>query len=538
MNFSNLNSDSENIKKAQEDCVVRILHSGAKTEDEMIKLVRRICRDYKVSCRDLKKSNLLEKYENLVQEEKEQKSEEFEKLVTKRKVRTESGVSVISVMTKPLGCPGKCVYCPNQQNMPKSYLDNQPAAMRGVMHDFDPFEQVTARLLMLKKMGHDISKNEVIILGGTFSAHPVKYQEMFVKRIFDAFNLFGNKKNRKIVDNLSLAKKENETTDCRVIGLTIETRPDYINLEELKWLRYLGVTRVELGVQSVVDEVLKLVNRGHDSAAVREATRLLRLAGFKIVYHMMPGLPGATIDSDIKMFAELFNNKGYFPDHLKIYPTVVLADSEMYNWWKVGKYVPYNQEKVVSVLTAIKKNIPEWVRIVRVMRDIPEESVIDGVKVSNLRQLIHSAGVICKCIRCREPKQLRITNYELREIKYDVAGGIEYFISTVSIDGINILALARLFLPVENEVTNEISELKGCAIIRELHTYGVVAGVDKKGNQTQHRGMGKMLMTKAEEMAKNNGYKKMAVIAGVGVRDYYRKIGYRLEGEYMIKDLV
>jgi elongator complex protein 3 len=418
--------------------------------------------------------------------------------------------------------------------------------MRGVMHNFDPFEQVMARLMMLQKMGHDISKNEVIILGGTFSAHPVKYQEIFVKRIFDAFNVY--KKNRekqingeqKIADNLSQSKKINETADCRLIGLTIETRPDYINLNELKWLRYLGVTRVELGVQSICDEVLALVRRGHGVAEIAMATKLLRQAGFKIVYHMMPGLPGATAEMDINMFKELFSKANFYPDHLKIYPTVVLENSELYRWWQQGKYIPFDQEKVIEVLKEIKKNIPVWVRIVRVMRDIPEESVVAGVKSSNLRQLIQAEGAVCRCIRCREPRGAKITNYKLLITSYEVASGLEYFLSIVSENEKYILALTRLFLPVDkvNDVTEILPELTGCAIIRELHTYGVVAGVDQEGNQTQHRGMGKELMNKAEEIAKKNGFCKMAVIAGVGVREYYRKIGYRLVGEYMIKDLL
>jgi elongator complex protein 3 len=533
----NINHKS-NAGSAREECVAQILDGKIDVEDDMMKIVRKICGKYKVGCLDLKKINLLETYTDLLGRGQIEKSEKFENMMIKRRIRTESGVSVLSVMTKPLGCPGRCVYCPNMPNMPKSYLDNQPAAMRGVMNDFDPFDQVYSRLLMLHKMGHDVTKNEVIILGGTFSAHPVKYQELFVKRIFDAVNSFGADK-VEIAENLPMAKKINESAKCRIIGLTIETRPDFVTANEIVWLRYLGVTRVELGVQSVFDDVLKLVKRGHDIEQTKKATILLRQAGFKIVYHIMPGLPGATRETDIEMFEILFSDPGLLPDHLKIYPTVVLENSEMYEWWKQGKYRPYSETEVEELLTVIKKDIPKWVRIVRVMRDIPESSVIDGVKSSNLRQKLSNKKVNCKCIRCREPKGAVVNDYVFSSMDYLAANGREYFMSFESSDQKYILALVRLYLPnQENEIWKVLPGLKEAALIRELHTYGQVMGVDKKGKKIQHRGLGKKLMLKAEELAKEKGFKKMAVIAGVGVREYYQKIGYRLEGEYMVKDLI
>jgi len=276
----------------------------------------------------------------------------------------------------------------------------------------------------------------------------------------------------------------------------------------------------------------------HEANQTEKAIILLRHAGFKIVYHIMPGLPGSSIEKDIEMFEILFSDKGFCPDHLKIYPTVVLENSEMYEWWKEGKFVPFDEDDVIKVLLESKKRVPEWVRIVRVMRDIPEDSIVDGVKSSNLRQLLHNKGAECRCIRCREPKGNKITNYELLITNYEINGGKEVFLNMESEDKKYILALARLFLPEEDGLGELIPEIKDCAIIRELHTYGVVAGVDEKGNKTQHRGMGKKLMLESEKIAKENGYKKMAVISGVGVREYYKKIGYRLEGEYMVKDLV
>lgn len=553
--MSSLDDKQQNIQKAREECVFLLSEKMVENEDKMMRIVREVCAKYGVGCIDLKKSSLIETYNKLLLEKRVERDWLLEKVLRKRKIRTESGVSVISVMTKPLSCPGNCVYCPTQQNMPKSYLDNQPAAMRGVMFDFDPYDQVASRLDMLRKMGHDVSKNEVIILGGTFGAHPRKYQEWFVRRIFDAFNIFESKLqvetqietqniaslHGNVASDLQEAKKINETAVCRCIGLTIETRPDYVNYEEMAWLRYLGATRVELGVQSVFDDVLKLVRRGHDIEKTKEATKILRQAGFKIVYHMMPGLPGSSADRDIEMFGLLFSDEGFFPDHLKVYPTVVLEDSELYKWWKDGKYRPYQKNELISVLLEIKKNIPEWVRIVRLMRDIPQDSVIDGIKDSNLRQLLEKEGVVCKCIRCREPKSQIIGDVELVKREYLVRGGKEIFLSYENSEKSKILALLRLFIPdeIESELLKHLPELEGCAMVRELHTYGKVVGVGKDmEKESQHRGLGKKLMIEAEKIALSGGYKKMAVIAGVGVRQYYENIGYNLEGEYMIKDLV
>ena len=527
------------IKKALlEKCVIEIAEGRINNENEMMKIVRRYCSLYSLTCLDAKKSNLMLAYDNLINQGKIKKNSSIIKLLTKRRVRTQSGVSVVSVMTKPMSCPGKCIYCPSQKNMPKSYLDNQPAAMRGVMFDFDPFEQVYARLDMLQRMGHDISKNEVIVLGGTFSAHPVRYQELFIKRIFDAFNIFNDK--RKISENLVEAKMINESAKCRIIGLTVETRPDYITPKETKWLRYLGVTRVELGVQSVDDVILNLTKRGHNSEKTKKATYLIRMAGFKIVYHMMPGLPGSDMEKDKNVFRQLFSDQGYFPDHLKIYPTVVLKDSELFEWWKNGKYFPYDNEEVVELLSEIKKEIPPWVRIVRVMRDIPKESVVAGAKNSNIRQIIAEKGIYCSCIRCREPRGQFIKKVKKIVRNYDVLGGKEYFISYESEDESIILALLRLFVPKkkENPVWNEIPEIANSAMVRELHTYGRVVGIGEKDNASQHRGLGKKLMTEAELIAKDNNFNKVVVIAGVGVRQYYQKLGYKLEGEYMAKYLV
>ncbi|MFA4930830.1 MAG: tRNA uridine(34) 5-carboxymethylaminomethyl modification radical SAM/GNAT enzyme Elp3 [Patescibacteria group bacterium] len=556
--MSDFQQKFENIKASRRAAVLSILEQKVSNEDGLQRIVRQICAKYKVDCLEVKKSHLVSTYREMSAGNQISKSEIFERLLTKRRIRTMSGVSVISVMTKPMGCPGNCVYCPSPARMPKSYLENQPAAMRGVMNDFDPYEQVRSRLIMLDKMGHDISKNEMIVLGGTFSAHPVKYQELFIKRCFDAFNNYKLSNNivgaglkpartesirpdvANIPNSLSEAKKINETADCRLIGLTIETRPDYITPTEAKWLRYLGVTRVELGVQSVFDDVLNLVKRGHNVEKVKEATAILRQAGFKIVYHIMPGLPGTSIERDKQMFRLLFSDPGFYPDHLKIYPTVVLENSELFNVWQKGEYKPYQEDDLIKLFGQIKPNIPPWVRIVRLMRDIPNNSIVDGVKTSNLRQKLHDSGVNCNCIRCREPKGESIADLKLIRRSYHVRGGQEIFLSYESIDDKKILALLRLFIPQgENELMKTISEIDKAALVRELHTYGQVVGINKSSEGvSQHQGWGKKLMQIAEEEVREAGYKKMAVIAGVGVRQYYQKLGYKLVGEYMVKSLV
>ena len=476
--------------------------------------------------------NLLQAYHKLIVANKTKKSPILEQLLKTRKIRTLSGIAAITVITKPYGCPGKCLYCPTEKDMPKSYLANEPACMRAVLTEFDPYRQVDARLKSLKMTGHVTEKIELIVLGGTWSAYPKNYQNWFIKRCFDACN-----------DNMSKSlkstQKRNETAKNRVIGLTLETRPDFITPKEIKHLRELGCTRVELGVQNIFDDVLQKNKRGHNTNAVIEATKLLKDAGFKITYHMMPNLPGSTPQKDEKMFRELFTNPGFQPDQLKIYPCAVLKNASLYKLWKQGKYKPYTEKQLIDLLVKIKEKIPPYVRIVRMIRDIPAQSIVAGNKVSNLREVIarkmKSENKKCRCIRCREIKnqELRIKNQELIRREYNASGGKEIFLSFEDTKNDKILAFLRLRLPN----SWMLSEIKNCAIIRELHTYGQTLALSQKTkNAQQHKSLGKRLMEEAEKITKTETeYKKIAVIAGIGVREYYKKLGYKPKGTYMVK---
>jgi elongator complex protein 3 len=506
------------------------------TEKKLDTIKRRAALKYKTSIPT--NIRILKSYHDLILSHKIKSSLFLENMLKTRKVRTLSGIVAITVITKPYPCPGKCLYCPQEKNMPKSYLANEPACMRAVLTKFDPFKQTRARLDSLKMTGHNTEKIELIVLGGTWSYYTKKYQEWFIKRCFDACN-------GKVSKNLKIAQKINEKAEHRVIGLTLETRPDYINKNETERLRWLGATRIELGVQSIYDDILKHNRRGHYFKKTIEATKLLKNAGLKVTYHMMPGLPGSTFKKDIEMFKELFSNSSFQPDQLKIYPCVVLKNAPLYKLWKNKKYKPYNEKQLLKLLTEIKKNIPSYVRIVRIIRDIPSQSIIAGNKTSNLRQILQQNSTKCQCIRCREisNSKFKIQNSKLLRKDYDASDGKEIFLSFEDTKNNKLLAFLRI------RITNEwtLPVLKNCAIVRELHTYGHVMTINPKSNlpagglnpkHAQHVGFGKQLMIEAEKIVKNEfGIKKIAVIAGVGVREYYKKLGYRLKDEYMIKNL-
>lgn len=438
-------------------------------------------------------------------------------LLKTRRIRTLSGVAVIAVLTKPYPCPGKCAYCPTETEMPKSYLSNEPAVMRAILNKFDPYKQVKARLRALRDNGHETDKCELIVMGGTWSYLPKKYQTQFIKRCFDAFNDFKAK-------DLDEAKKKNEKAKHRVVGLTLETRPDYIDEAEAERMRWLGATRVELGIQSTFDNVLKLNKRGHNIKQAKKGIAILRDYGFKMTFHMMPNLPGSTLKKDLEMFKILFSDPGWQPDQIKIYPCVVTKNSEIYKWWKAGKFKAYTDKQLIKLLIDIKKLVPPYVRITRLIRDIPEESIEAGNKITNLRQILQNQGVKCNCIRCREP---RLNHEGAKGTKifarnYDVTNGQEIFLSFE--DKKYIYAFCRLHLGKQ-------------AMIREVHTYGQMTPVASKGKSVQHLGLGKKLIKESEKIARQQGYDELSVISGVGVRGYYRKQGYRLNKEYMVKSI-
>ncbi len=497
----------------------------------------------------------------------------LEKILQKRSVRTISGVTPIGILTKPYPCPGKCVYCPTDVRMPKSYLASQPAAARALRNKFHPFDQVANRITAVQDSGHPVSKLEVIVMGGTWSFLPHRYQMWYVKNIFDAANKkfpisnfqFSNEKpslrkssKQKTSHSLAQSQKINETAEHRVIGLTLETRPDFITEKELIRMREMGCTRIEIGVQTLDDEVSKLTKRGHTRAHVAKATKLMRDFGFKICYHLMPGLPGSTPAKDLAMMREVFENPDFCPDFVKIYPCQVLDKSELKDWWEKGKFTPLHDKELVKLLLKFKQFVPPWVRIMRLLRDIPVDDILDGARFSNLRQILksqpkkveeitgekYSADWPCRCIRCREVGfQLSISNFQFSNPKlvrrdYPAGGGLETFLSFESEDEKVLFALLRLRKPSGQKFTKFGSVLHNAALIREVHSYGSEVSVGNEAGVGQHRGLGKKLLQEAERIARDEwGMKKMTIIAGVGTREYYRKFGYVLRATYMVKKL-
>ena len=450
-----------------------------------------------------------------------------------RGVRTESGVAPFAVMMKPFYCPGECIYCPLEEGMPKSYLSDEPAAQRAKTLNFDPMKQVEGRIKQMMETGHITDKIDLIVIGGTFGSYPEKYKREFFKSMFDAVN-------GKVSETLAEAQKYNETAEKRVVGISVETRPDWVSEQEIRLWRELGVTKVQLGVQAFDEEILKKIKRGHSLDEVAEATRMCRNAGLKICYHLMPNLPGSNPEKDIEMAKMMFNDLRFGPDYLKVYPAMTIKGTEMYEMWKQGEYLPYEEIDLIKVLKEIKAQTPVWCRIDRLIRDISKKWVSAGTTRTNLRQILQQElleeGKKCRCIRCREVRGgVYDTKVELLVNERESLGGKELFLSYEYED--KLFSMLRLRLPEKTEKML-FEELEGAAITREVHTYGQVAQIDiNDGIKTQHRGLGKRLMVKAEEIARERGYKKMAVISAIGTREYYRKLGYELEGTYMVKNL-
>ncbi len=493
--------------------------------------------------------------------------EKFKDILITKPSRTSSGVTVVAVMSKPKKCEhGKCIYCPGGPgsifgDVPQSYTGSEPATMRGIRNKFDSYLQVFNRLEHYVLMNHDISKVELIIMGGTFMSFDKKYRDEFVGYAFKALNDFSKmffdkefdleefkkffelpgevddkKRTLKIQEKLlklkgkcELVKEQlrNEKSSVRCVGLTIETRPDFADLEYCNEMLRLGCTRVELGVQSVYDNVLKKIERGHTSKESIEGIRILKDLGFKINIHYMVGL-FVDYKKDLEGMKELFINEDYKPDMLKIYPCAVIKGTKLYDLWRNGEYKALSNEEAIKLISEFKKIVPEYCRIMRVQRDIPSKNIAAGVNLSNLRQYLDKN---CKCIRCREYKSGEIGEVKLKVFEYNASKGKEFFISY---ENSKLLGFCRLRFPSQY-LRKEI--VKGSALIRELHVYGSSVKIGEKGKGIQHRGFGKKLLKKAEEICKKNNIKKIIVISGVGVREYYRKLGYKKEGVYMVKKL-
>ncbi|MCD6461694.1 MAG: tRNA uridine(34) 5-carboxymethylaminomethyl modification radical SAM/GNAT enzyme Elp3 [Thermoplasmata archaeon] len=459
--------------------------------------------------------------------------------------RTLSGVTVVAVMTSPHECPhGRCIYCPGgpEKGTAQSYTGREPAALRAAQQGFDPFRQVRQRLRQLEEIGHPTDKIDLIIMGGTFTARDRGYQEWFVKRCFDALNDAPRESG-----SLGEAHLLNETARHRCIGLTVETRPDRFMEREIEYAIRLGATRVELGVQTTFDNVLRLVERGHTTEETKRSTMLARDRGLKICYHMMPGLPGSTREMDLQAFKTIFTDPEYMPDMLKLYPTLVVEGTRLYDMWKKGEYEPLDTEAAARLVADMKEIVPPWVRIQRVQRDIPSHLVVAGVKKSNLRQLaqdiLRERGKTCRCIRCREVGRKEYGGYggetlpgspgdgispgrpeakpEVVEYTYPAGGGREAFISLEYMDA--LIGYVRIRRPSPE------SPFSNLALVRELKVFGEEQRLGVRGRGWQHRGYGRRLMSLAEERAEEWGMKGVRVTAGVGIRPYYRKMGYSPE---------
>lgn len=522
-----MNSKQEQIL---EDLLVEAMKDKIRDQKTLQSLKNKYCFKHEIG--SASNVSLIKTYRKLIKEGKIDEDKAFFNLIIKRKVRSESGIANVTVLTKHYACPGKCIFCPSEPEMPKSYLSNEPAMMRAILNDFDGYNQVKNRLKGLERTGHPTDKIEIIVAGGTFSYYPKEYQTTFIKQVYNALN--EDKKST----SLEAAIKKNETAKHRCVGLSLETRPDWINEEEIIRMRKLGATKVEIGIQTLDDKILDKNKRGHTVQQVREAMKLLKNAGFKINVHMMPNLYGSSIKKDLEMFKMLFEDPDFRPDWLKIYPCVVTPYSELEKLYKAGKHIPYTDEEIIDLLIEMKKFIPEYVRVARLYRDIPAESILGGSKVSNMRQIIHEKmakqGLKCKCIRCREIKGFVPGKVELIEREYESSDGKEYFLSFEDVKNDKIIAFLRLRIPSETF----LPDLENASVVRELHTYGVQVPVSEDGKDAmQHKGYGKKLLKRAGEITRDHGLSKMAVISGVGVREYYKKQGFELGESYMVKKL-
>jgi elongator complex protein 3 len=460
--------------------------------------------------------------------------------------RSVSGVTPVAVMTRPFPCPGRCIFCPNDENMPKSYLADEPGCQRAAANRFDPYLQTWNRLLAYRRMGHPTAKIELIILGGTWSFYPEAYRLWFARRCYEALNDFGAAVDgRDRVSELAAvheppnwgaleeAQCANESGESRCVGLVVETRPDHVSAEEVRHIRRLGGTKVQLGVQSLSDEVLRKNRRGHDVAATRRAFRLLRGAGFKLHVHWMPNLYGSSPPADLEDFDRLFSDPDFRPDEIKIYPCSLVSGAGLERHHQSGAWCPYTQEELFEVLSGCLRRIPEYCRLTRMVRDIPSHYILAGNKLTNFREVVTARlaeqGFRSRDIREREirgrpfdPERLR-----LAPTGYQTSLGREYFVQFATPED-RVAAFLRLSLPASG----------GSAMIREVHVYGVAADLGERSpRKAQHSGLGRRLVEWAARLASEAGHRDLAVISAVGTRDYYRALGFRDRGLYQYRSL-
>ncbi len=481
----------------------------------------------------------------LISAVKPQERQRLIPILRRKNSRTISGVTVVAVMTKPHDCPQPepCAYCPGGPNTgsPQSYTGHEPAAKRGGQNNYDPYEQVQSRLEQLTAIGHKVDKIELIVMGGTFPSTPPEYQSLFIQRCLDAIT-------RKPSTSLEEAKANAEVSKTRNVGITVETRPDWAKQPHIDDMLAMGVTRVELGVQNPNDAIYRKVGRTHTVADVQESTRLLKDAGLKIVYHLMPGMPGSNFEKDLEAFKTVFTDPTYKPDMIKLYPCLVIEKTKTHQWYQEGIYKPYSTEEATNLIAEVKKILPSWVRIMRVQRDIPAGLIVDGVKKSNLRQLaqqkLTEQGERCRCIRCREVgHRLMIEGIKpnLDKVKiltttYEASEGTEVFISAEDQENDVLIGYLRLRMPSAKAQRPEIDAVTS-AIIRELHVYGPLVPVGKRSSAAwQHKGYGAVLLGEAERIARDDyDRKKLLVISALGTKRYYMRFGYMHDGPYVSK---
>lgn len=560
------------MTKEIENILLKILEHSPKTKAELNDARRKVC----AKLRTTQPSNmkLFTAYQNLLKKKRLKKDKQLELILRKADIRSLSGVAVITSLIKPYSCPGECIYCPTEVKMPKSYIATEPAAARALALAFSPYRQMRLRIEMLTKNGHPTDKIEYILKGGTWNAYPLKYQYWFILESFKACNNITRRKkvaetteedwrDKKLEELQKELAKEQEYNDKKakhkIIGLTLETRPDAISPKTIWHMRQQGCTRIELGLQAPDDKILALVKRGHTVEQFRQAILLLRQAGFKVDLHFMPDLPGTTAKHDVEMYASLFTDEGLKPDMVKIYPCTVIKTAELYKWFEKGKYKPYDSKELFEALLEMKKLTPYYCRISRLIRDIPSNEIEGGNAITNLREALekelHKQGKFCKCLRCREvghaQKIRKLDASKLEPIlfveEFQTSGGREFFLTMEDKERRIVFAFLRLRLPEYNDEIKKskkleqylgLGDLTKLAYVRELHTYGQLVNLgDKNKSASQHKGLGTKLVKAADKIAKENGYKKIAVISGVGVRSYYRKFGYKKIGTYMAKSL-
>jgi elongator complex protein 3 len=519
-----------------------ILSDKIHSKDELHKAKMKLCKKYKID-RVPPDSEILAK---LPVDFSEEERELAVSVLRKKSMRTISGVAIVAVMTSPESCPhGMCIPCPGgpEYNTPQSYTGHEPAALRAILNDFNPFFQTRNRLDQLQIIGHPVNKIDLIIMGGTFTARDPFYQDWFVQRCFDAMNNSTSK-------SLEEAKKINETADSRCIGLTVETRPDWFRIQHADNALNLGATRVELGVQTVYDDLLYGIKRGHTVLDSILATRIAKECGLKVCYHMMPGLPGSNIQRDIDAFLSIFENPDFKPDMIKIYPTLTIKGTLLFDMWKKGDYEPLSTDKAAKLIAELKTYVPEWVRIQRIQRDVPSQFIDAGVDKSNLRQYVDKElkehGNECRCIRCREighkslkqKIELNLEDIGLNTIFYDASESEEVFISLVNEKYDALIGFLRL----RDIIGSHRPELNKdpCMIIRELRIVGRELPVGKKSKKgMQHKGFGKELLDEAGRICKEEYDKKhLFVLSGVGVKEYYRNLKFKDNGVYLSKSLI